>query len=63
MQMCSLLSSLGTKTPVEQSQIVLCGTDYEGKMKEGCCVQHGISSSLLEYFILGTSGREQIERI
>lgn len=51
------------KTPAEQSQIVLCRTDYDGKMKEACCVQHRISPSLLEYFILGTSERGQREII
>lgn len=31
-------------------------------MKESCCVQCKMSSSLLEYFILGSGRREQRER-
>lgn len=55
--MYSSLCLSGTKTPAEPSQIALCGTGCEGKMKEGCCVQHRMRSSLLD--ILFYKGLEE----
>lgn len=58
--MYSSLCLSGTKTPAEPSQIALCGTGCEGKMKEGCCVQRRMRSSLLD--ILFYKGLEERKR-
>lgn len=60
--MCLLLCLEDTKTPAEPSQIALCGTDCEGMMSQSCCVQHRVSSLLLEHFIFG-SGRRETRKI